>query len=55
MAINWWDDLWINESFADMMGIYPFTKFKLKDPLDTPKIDMTGVYKVDKGENTHSI
>jgi len=40
VTMNWWDDLWLNESFADFISHLCLSKLKLKDNdiLDNPWI-----------------
>jgi len=38
VTMDWWDDLWLNESFADFICYFCMTKFKTEVPLTDPWI-----------------
>ena len=39
VTMQWWNDLWLNESFADFICYLCLTKFTLKEPLGDSWVD----------------
>ena len=33
VTMDWWDGLWLNESFADCVALYAMTQIKLSYPI----------------------
>jgi aminopeptidase N len=61
VTMNWWDDLWLNESFADFISHLCLSKLKLKENkiLDDPWISFNQSkqwgYEEDSHSTTHPI